>query len=72
MKLRNLTQQALRKTSTVLLKAEHKLEPTAKDDLIALLKTADIPTPVLLTTLNYLHTQLAELADAADTENDNA
>ena len=61
MNFRNLTQRALRKTATSLLSAESKLEPTPSDELIALLKHADIPTPVLMTTLDYLEKQLAAL-----------
>ena len=58
MNFRNLTQKALRKTSTALLNAEAKLEPTPNDELIALLKNADIPTAALISTLEYLQNQL--------------
>ena len=61
MKLRNLTQSALRKTASAMLTVEHKLEPTPQDEIITLLKKADIPTPVLINTLDYLQSQLAEM-----------
>lgn len=61
MKLRNKAQSLLRKTSSKLLNLEAKLEPTAEDDLIHLLKTADIPTPILLSTLDFLQAKLEEL-----------
>ena len=61
MKLRHLTQSALRKTASAMLTVEHKLEPTPQDEIITLLKKADIPTPVLINTLDYLQSQLAEM-----------
>ena len=68
MKLRNLTQKALRKTSSVLLNVEQKLEPTPQDDIITLLKNADIPTPILLRTLDYLERQLTAYQEANEHE----
>lgn len=68
MKLRNLTQAALRKTATAMLKAEHKLEPTPRDDLIDILRTCDIPTSILLSTLDHLKDQMELYAE----ENTNA
>ena len=61
MNFRNITQKALRKTASTLLSAESKLEPTPNDELIALLKTADIPAPILISTLDYLQNQLESL-----------
>lgn len=61
MKIRHLTQRALRKASSTLLQAEAKLEPTPNEELIELLKHADIPTDILLKTLDYLQTQLEAL-----------
>ena len=63
MKLRNLTQSALRKTASAMLTVEHKLEPTPQDEIITLLKKADIPTPVLINTLDYLQAQLAKMEE---------
>lgn len=64
MKIKHLTQKALRKTSTLLLTAEMKLEPTPQEEIIALLKHADIPIPILLSTLDHLQTQLETLENA--------
>lgn len=69
MNVRHTLQKALRKTSKALLNAEARLEPDAKDDLIKLLKNADIPTPVLIETLDYLQHQLEELEEMSPCSN---
>ena len=63
MGFRNLTQRALNKTALAMLQAEAKLERTPQDELRDILKTCDIPVPIILSTLDHLKDQLELYAE---------
>lgn len=68
MKLRHLTQKALRKTASSLLNLEANLEPTPAESMVKVIRSGDIPDEILIEALDLiadrLETYAAEVSHA--------